>query len=58
MTQEEIKSIAIDFAEWISEECIESFTGFVLRDSVDPSDYSGNEYSISELWDIYKAQKS
>jgi hypothetical protein len=58
MTQEEIKEVAIDFAEWISEECIESFTGFVLRGSVNPSGYGGNEYSISELWDIYKAQKS
>lgn len=51
MDKEEYKLIAIAFAEFLENECIQSFKGYILTNNVTP--YDSTEFQLDELYDYW-----
>ena len=50
--QKVLKEISIAFAEFLDDDCIRSFEGWLLRDQF--TEYDATEFQLDELYDYWR----
>ena len=50
--QAALKEVSIAYAQFLDEDCIRSFKGWLLRDPL--TEYDGTEFQLDELYDYWR----